>query len=72
MLSLTTPDYNENGLGELLVEQGDAYEINLQVFYMLRDSITGWPGGKPDAHLPTHPERSEPYPKRVYHFFSAS
>jgi glucosamine-6-phosphate deaminase len=68
VLSLTTPDYNENGLGELLVDQGDAYEINLQVYYMLRDSITGWPGGKPDAYLPTHPERSEPYPKRVIIF----
>jgi glucosamine-6-phosphate deaminase len=68
VLSLTTPDYNENGLGELLVEKGDAYEVNLQVFYMLRDSITGWPGGKPDSYLPTHPERSEPYPKRVIIF----
>jgi glucosamine-6-phosphate deaminase len=68
VLSLTTPDYNENGLGDLLVEQGDAYEINLEVFYMLRDSITGWPGGKPNAHLPSHPERSEPYPKRVIIF----
>ncbi len=34
VLSLTTHDYNENGLGELLVEQGDAYEINLQVYYL--------------------------------------
>ncbi len=63
VLSLTTNDYNENGLGDLLVEQGDAYEINLQVFYLLRDSITGWPGGKSNAIIPEHPERSEPYPK---------
>jgi glucosamine-6-phosphate deaminase len=68
VLSLTTYDYNENGLGDLLVEKGDAYEINLQVYYLLRDSITGWPGGKPNAELPTHPERSEPYPKRVIIF----
>lgn len=68
VLSLTNNDYNEFGLGDLIVEEGDAYEINLQVYYMLRDSITGWPGGKPDAHLPTHPERSEPYPKRVVIF----
>ncbi|MFT4156224.1 MAG: glucosamine-6-phosphate deaminase [Parafilimonas sp.] len=68
VLSLTTPDYNENGLGDLLVEKGDAYEINLQVYYLLRDSITGWPGGKPGAGLSTHPERSEPYPKRVIIF----
>lgn len=68
VLSLTTLDYNENGLGDLLVEKGDAYEINLQVYYLLRDSITGWPGGKPNVDLPTHPERSEPYPKRVIIF----
>lgn len=68
VLSLTNNDYNEFGLGDLIVEEGDAYEINLQVYYMLRDSITGWPGGKPDAHLPTHPERSEPFPKRVVIF----
>jgi glucosamine-6-phosphate deaminase len=68
ILSLTNIDYNEFGLGDLIVEEGDSYEINLQVFYMLRDSITGWPGGKPDAHLPTHPERSEPYPKKVVIF----
>ncbi|TAD92224.1 MAG: glucosamine-6-phosphate deaminase, partial [Bacteroidetes bacterium] len=42
VLSLTNHDYNENGLGDLLVEKGDAYEVNLQVFYLLRDSITGW------------------------------
>jgi glucosamine-6-phosphate deaminase len=64
ILSLANVDYNDNGLSDLLVEKGDAYEINLQVFYMLRDSITGWPGGKPGANLPTHPERSEPFPKR--------
>lgn len=68
ILSLTNNDYNENGLGELLVEEGDAYEINLQVFYLLRDTITGWPGGKPNVVLTNHPERSEPYPKRCLIF----
>ncbi|GAC1425940.1 MAG: glucosamine-6-phosphate deaminase [Flavisolibacter sp.] len=68
VLSLTNNDYNEFGLGDLLVEIGDAYEINLRVYYLLRDSITGWPGGKPNASLPTHPERSEPYPKKVVIF----
>ncbi len=68
VLSLTNSDYNDNGIGDLLVEYGDAYEINLQVFYMLRDSITGWPGGKPNADIPHHPERSVPYPKRVIIF----
>ncbi len=68
VLSLTNADYNEYGLGDLLVEKGDAYEINLQVYYLLRDSITGWPAGKPGVNIPTHPERSEPYPKRVIIF----
>lgn len=68
VLSLTNADYKDSGLGELLVEKGDAYEINLQVYYMLRDSITGWPGGKPDFVLPNHPERSTPFPKRCIIF----
>jgi len=68
VLSLTAHDYNENSLGDLLAEKGEAYEINLQVYYMLRDSITGWPGGKPNAVIPAHPERSEPHPKRCIIF----
>jgi len=68
VLSLTTNDYIDSGLGDLLTEFGDGYEINLQVYYQLRDSITGWPGGKPNAVIPNHPERSEPYPKRVLIF----
>ena len=68
ILSLTTNDYNESGLSDLIVEKGDSYEINLQVYYMLRDSITGWPGGKPNVTIPKHPERSTPYPKRCLIF----
>lgn len=68
ILSLTNSDYNEYGLSDLLVEKGDAYEINLQVYYMLRDSITGWPGGKPNVQAPHMPERSEPFPKKVIIF----
>jgi glucosamine-6-phosphate deaminase len=68
VLSLTADDYLENGLSDLLIDKGDAYEINLEVYYMLRDSITGWPGGKPNAVIPAHPERSEPYPKRCVIF----
>jgi glucosamine-6-phosphate deaminase len=68
ILSLTNTDYNEYGLGDLLVEKGDAYEINLQVFYLIRDTITGWPAGKPNSDIPGHPERSSPYPKRVIIF----
>lgn len=68
VLELTNNEYNEYGLSDLLVEEGDAYEINLKVYYMLRDSITGWPGGKPGVYLPGHPERSEPHPKKVLIF----
>jgi len=68
VLSLTSHDYNEQGLSDLLVEKGEAYDINLQVFYMLRNSITGWPGGKPASDIPDHPERSEPHPKRCLIF----
>lgn len=68
LLSLTNADYMQNGLSDLLIEKGDAHDINLQVYYMLRDSITGWPGGKPNFTLPTHPERSEPAQKKVVIF----
>lgn len=68
VLSLTDHDYNEFGLSDLLTEKGDAYGINLEVYYMLRDSITGWPGGKPKVSMPNHPERSAPFPKRVLIF----
>lgn len=68
VLSLTADDYKENSLADLLVIKESVYDINLQVFYMLRDSITGWPGGKPNAVIPAHPERSTPHPKRVMIF----
>jgi glucosamine-6-phosphate deaminase len=64
VLSLTNYDYNDNGLNDLLTEKGDAYEINLQVYYLLRDSITGWPGGKPTETRLLHPERNNPFPKK--------
>src|SRR4030095_13419364 len=67
ILSLTDKDYNDHGLSDLLAVKGDAYEINLEVFYMLRDSITGWPGGK-NKPLPNPPERMLPYPKRCLIF----
>lgn len=67
ILSLTDTDYNDNGLSDLLTEKGDAYETNLEVYYMLRDTITGWPGGKP-AVTKNHPERTSPFPKKVLIF----
>ena len=68
VLSLTNEDYNDNGLNDLLTEKGNAYEINLDVYYMLRDSITGWPGGKQNSSNHKHPERSNPFPKKVVLF----
>ena len=68
VLSLTANDYKENSLSDLLVLKDSVYDINLQVFYMLRDTITGWPGGKPNAVIPAHPERSSPNPKKVLVF----
>ncbi|WP_217601534.1 glucosamine-6-phosphate deaminase [Chitinophaga sp. GbtcB8] len=68
ILMLTDKDYNENGLNDLIVQYGSAYELNIEEFNGIRDTITGWPGGKPGAPLPKHPERSEPMPKRVLIF----
>ena len=68
ILMLTDRDYNENGLNDLIVQYGSAYELNIEEFNGIRDTITGWPGGKPGAQLPSHPERSEPLHKRVMIF----
>ncbi|SDG64068.1 glucosamine-6-phosphate deaminase [Chitinophaga filiformis] len=68
ILMLTDRDYNENGLNDLIVQYGSAYELNIEEFNGIRDTITGWPGGKPGAQLPNHPERSEPLHKRVLIF----
>lgn len=68
VLSLTNNDYNDYGLSDLLTERGDSYEINLEVYYMLRDTITGWPGGKQDTNKTRHPERKQPFPKKVLIF----
>jgi glucosamine-6-phosphate deaminase len=49
ILKLTDEDYNESGLQDLAAERGPAYEININVFRGLAETITGWPGGKPEA-----------------------
>lgn len=68
ILKLTYRDYLENSLGELL-EQGRPYDrINIDVFNDLQHTITGWPGGKPEADDSTRPVASLPYPKRVVIF----
>lgn len=68
ILKLTDKDYNSNGLGELLAIYGSAYNVNIKVFNELQHTITGWPGGKPDADDTYRPERAKPYPKRVIVF----
>lgn len=68
ILKLTNKDYQENGLGELLAIYGSAYNVNIKVFNELQHTITGWPGGKPDADDTNRPERAQPYPKRVVIF----
>ena len=68
ILKLTNKDYSEWGLGELLAEFGSAYNVNIKVFNDLQHTITGWPGGKPDADDTYRPERAKPYPKRVIIF----
>lgn len=68
ILKLTNNDYNENGLSSLLALHGNAYDININVFNGLQHTITGWPGGKPDADDAHRPERSKPSKKRVLIF----
>ncbi|MCH5220774.1 MAG: glucosamine-6-phosphate deaminase [Muribaculaceae bacterium] len=68
ILKLTNLDYNNWGLGELLALYGSAYNVNIKVFNELQHTITGWPGGKPDADDTYRPERAKPYPKRVVIF----
>lgn len=64
ILKLTNEDYNEYGMGSLVAEIGSAESINLKVFNELQATITGWPGGKPNADDSRRPERAFPYPKR--------
>lgn len=68
LLKLTNKDYNENGLSELLALYGSAYNANIKIFNDLQRTITGWPGGKPDADDTYRPERAKPFPKRVIVF----
>mgnify|MGYP002617218474 FL=1 len=68
ILKLTNKDYNENGLSELLALYGSAYNVNIKIFNDLQHTITGWPGGKPNADDTYRPERAKPYPKRVIIF----
>ncbi len=71
ILKLTDMDYNEHGLQDLVASAGSAYDINLGVFRQMTETITGWPGGKPDE-LKRPGDISRPsdktFPKRVLVF----
>lgn len=68
ILMLTDADYIENGMSDLLADLGPAYEINIKIFNSLQNTITGWPGGKPNADDSKRPERAMPEKKRILIF----
>ncbi|WP_313515446.1 glucosamine-6-phosphate deaminase [Sphingobacterium sp.] len=68
ILKLTDDDYNNNGMAQLITEQGTAYSINIRIFNELQRTITGWPGGKPGVDDSNRPERAEPAQKNVILF----
>ena len=68
ILKLTQGDYLANGLGELLEQYGPYDQINIKVFNDFQHTISGWPGGKPNADDSTRPVPSSPFPKRVVLF----
>lgn len=67
ILSLTDKDYNDNGMSGLLALE-DSYDLNIKMFNRLQHTITGWPGGKPNADDTHRPERALPAKKRVIIF----
>lgn len=67
-LKLTDKDYNDHGMSSLLTEEGTAYDLNIKMFNKMQQTITGWPGGKPNADDTYRPERSTPEKKRVIIF----
>lgn len=68
ILKLTEQEYHNHGLSDVLLQFGNAENANLHVFYQLQHTITGWPGGKPNADDTYRPERAQPFPKRVIVF----
>ncbi len=68
ILKLTEKDYLNNNLSELLEKAGPFDKINIDVFNDLQHTITGWPGGKPNADDSTRPVKAIPFPKTVLIF----
>jgi glucosamine-6-phosphate deaminase len=76
ILKLTDEDYSEHGLQDLVSNRGRVYDLNIEVFRAMQDTITGWPAGGPG-----HPRKvravgtaapgraaAEEFPKRVVIF----
>jgi glucosamine-6-phosphate deaminase len=63
ILKLTDRDYNNNGMSDLLAQEGSAYDLNINMFNVLQRTITGWPGGKPNTDDTYRPERASPAQK---------
>ena len=68
ILKLSEQDYLQNNLEELLDQFGPYSKINIDIFNDLQHTITGWPGGKPNADDSTRPVASTPFPKKVLIF----
>ena len=78
ILKLTDEDYSEHGLQDLVSNRGRAYDLNIEVFRTMQDTITGWPGGKPGRPRKTrgsalaaatpHGAQADDFPKRVVIF----
>ena len=68
ILKLTEEDYREYGMNDILIEIGTAYNVNIRVFNQIQHTITGWPGGKPNADDTYRPERKNPFPKKALIF----
>jgi len=68
ILKLTDEDYNQHGMSDILFEYGRAYNVNIHIFNVVQHTITGWPGGKPNADDTNRPERATPFPKKVLIF----
>ncbi|SDD72302.1 glucosamine-6-phosphate deaminase [Mucilaginibacter pineti] len=68
ILKLTEDDYNNHGMAQLATEKGPVYNINIHIFNKLQHTITGWPGGKPNADDSQRPERALPAKKRAIVF----
>ena len=71
ILKLTEEDYNNHGMAQLAVEQGPVYNINIDIFNQIQHTITGWPGGKPDADDTPKAGKGTACPKALDHLLAS-